>query len=63
MNPKLAVEPTVVVPPDIQVAQLNMPNLGDPKSACGHSLERDWVGQRYRFRLGWWRRLGQQGLA
>jgi TonB family protein len=33
-NPKLAVEPTVVVPPDIQVAQLNMPNLGDPKSTA-----------------------------
>jgi protein TonB len=32
LNPKLAVEPTVIVPPDIQVAQLNMPNLGDPKS-------------------------------
>jgi TonB family protein len=33
-NPKLAVEPTVIVPPDIQVAQLNMPNLGDPKSSA-----------------------------
>jgi protein TonB len=32
-NPKLAVEPTVIVPPDIHVAQLNMPNLGDPKSS------------------------------
>ena len=34
LNPKLAVEPTVIVPPDIQVAQLNMPNLGDPKSSA-----------------------------
>jgi protein TonB len=34
LNPKLAVEPTVIVPPDIQVAQLNMPNLGDPKSGA-----------------------------
>src|SRR5271156_6023509 len=34
MNPKLAVEPTVVVPPDIKVAMLNMPNLGDPKSSA-----------------------------
>ena len=33
-NPKLAVEPTVVVPPDIKVAMLNMPNLGDPKSSA-----------------------------
>jgi TonB family protein len=34
LNPKLAVEPTVVVPPDIKVAMLNMPNLGDPKSSA-----------------------------
>ncbi len=33
-NPKLAVEPTVIVPPDIHVAQLNMPSLGDPKSSA-----------------------------
>jgi periplasmic protein TonB len=33
-NPKLAVEPTVIVPPDIKVAQLNMPSLGDPKSSA-----------------------------
>ena len=33
-NPKLAVEPTVVVPPDIHMAQVNMPNLGDPKSSA-----------------------------
>jgi TonB family protein len=32
-NPKLAVEPTVIVPPDVKVAMNNMPNLGDPKSA------------------------------
>jgi protein TonB len=30
-NPKLAVEPTVVVPPEIKLAT-NMPNLGDPLS-------------------------------
>jgi TonB family protein len=30
-NPKLAVEPTVVVPPDIKLAS-NMPNIGDPMS-------------------------------
>ncbi len=33
-NPKLAVEPTVVVPPDIQMAKISMPNLGDPKSSA-----------------------------
>jgi protein TonB len=34
MNPKLAVEPTVIVPPDIKVAMNNMPTLGDPKSSA-----------------------------
>jgi len=34
LNPKLAVEPTVIVPPDLKVAMLNMPNLGDPKSSA-----------------------------
>jgi protein TonB len=34
MNPKLAVEPTVIVPPDIKVAMNSMPNLGDPKSTA-----------------------------
>jgi protein TonB len=33
-NPKLAVEPTVIVPPDIKVAMNSMPNLGDPKSSA-----------------------------
>jgi periplasmic protein TonB len=34
LNPKLAVEPTVMVPPDIKVAMNSMPNLGDPKSSA-----------------------------
>jgi periplasmic protein TonB len=34
LNPKLAVEPTVVVPPDIKVAMNSMPDLGDPKSSA-----------------------------
>jgi protein TonB len=34
LNPKLAVEPTVEVPPDIKVAMNSMPNLGDPKSTA-----------------------------
>jgi protein TonB len=29
-NPKLAVEPTVVIPPQVHIATNNMPNLGDP---------------------------------
>jgi periplasmic protein TonB len=29
-HPKLAVDPTVVIPPLVQMAQNNMPNLGDP---------------------------------
>ena len=31
-NPKLAVEPTVVIPPQVKLAMNNMPNLGDPMS-------------------------------
>jgi TonB family protein len=34
LNPKLAVEPTVMVPPEIKIAQNNMPNFGDPKSTA-----------------------------
>jgi len=30
LNPKLAVEPTIVIPPQVQLASVNMPNLGDP---------------------------------
>jgi protein TonB len=31
-HPKLEVEPTVVVPPQVRIAQAAMPNFGDPKS-------------------------------
>jgi TonB family protein len=31
-HPKLTAEPTVVVPPDIKMAAVNLPNLGDPMS-------------------------------
>src|SRR3954452_4598125 len=31
-NPKLTVDPTIVVPPQVQLASNNMPNLGDPMS-------------------------------
>jgi len=31
-NPKLPVEPTVVIPPQVKLAVNNMPNLGDPMS-------------------------------
>jgi periplasmic protein TonB len=31
-HPKLAVEPTVVIPPEVHLASNNMPNLGDPMS-------------------------------
>ncbi len=30
LNPKLPVEPTIVIPPQVQLASNNMPNLGDP---------------------------------
>lgn len=29
-HPKLAVEPTIIIPPQVQLASNNMPNLGDP---------------------------------
>jgi periplasmic protein TonB len=29
-HPKLAVDPTIVIPPQVQMAQNHMPNLGDP---------------------------------
>ncbi|HWR36284.1 MAG TPA: energy transducer TonB [Clostridia bacterium] len=31
-NPKLTVEPTVVVPPQVKIANANLPNFGDPKA-------------------------------
>ena len=31
-DPKLPIEPTIVVPPDIKLAQPNLPELGDPMS-------------------------------
>ncbi len=31
-HPKLAVEPTVVIPPEVHLAMNNLPNLGDPMS-------------------------------
>ena len=31
-DPKLPVEPTIVIPPQVQLASNNMPNLGDPLS-------------------------------
>jgi len=31
-HPKLAVEPTIVMPPQVHLATNNLPNLGDPKS-------------------------------
>jgi len=43
-NPKLAVEPTVVVPPDIKLAQVNVPNLGDPMSHMPSSLPSNGTG-------------------
>ena len=34
-NPKLPVEPTVVIPPQVKLAQVNMPNFGDPVAQVG----------------------------
>ena len=34
-NPKLAMDPSVVIPPEIQLPNLNMPVFGDPKGVNG----------------------------
>jgi len=43
-NPKLAVEPTVVIPPQVHIAQPDMPNLGDPLSHMPASLPSNGTG-------------------
>ena len=42
-RPKLAVEPTVIVPPQVKMAS-NMPNLGDPTSPAMPSLPSNGIG-------------------
>ncbi len=34
LNPKLPVEPTIVIPPQVHLASNNMPNLGDPMAGA-----------------------------
>ncbi len=34
-NPKLAVEPTVVIPPQVKLPAVNLPNFGDPMAQVG----------------------------
>jgi len=34
-DPKLPVEPTVVIPPNVQIPQTNLPNFGDPMANVG----------------------------
>jgi TonB family protein len=34
-NPKLVVEPTVVIPPQVKVPMVNLPNYGDPMAQVG----------------------------
>jgi TonB family protein len=43
-NPKLAVEPTVVVPPQVKLPQVASLNLGDPKSALAAGLPSNGTG-------------------
>lgn len=42
--PKLPVEPTIVVPPQVHLQQPNMPNLGDPLSHMPASLPSNGTG-------------------
>jgi len=42
--PKLPMEPTVVIPPQVHIAQPNLPNLGDPLSHMPASLPSNGTG-------------------
>jgi TonB family protein len=42
--PKLPMEPTVVIPPQVHIQQPNMPNLGDPLSHMPASLPSNGTG-------------------
>jgi protein TonB len=42
--PKLPVEPTIVIPPQVHLAQPNLPNLGDPLSHMPASLPSNGTG-------------------
>jgi TonB family protein len=35
LNPKLAMEPTIIAPPDVKMPNVNMPNYGDPLQKIG----------------------------
>lgn len=35
LNPKLAMEPTIIAPPDVTLPNVNMPNYGDPLAKIG----------------------------
>ncbi len=43
-HPKLPVEPTVVIPPQVKLAQVAMPNLGDPKSVIPSGPPSNGIG-------------------
>jgi len=43
-HPKLAVEPTVVMPPQVKLPSPNMPNIGDPKSNIMPTLASNGTG-------------------
>jgi protein TonB len=43
-HPKLAVEPTVVVPPQVKIAQAALPNFGDPKAVIPSGPPSNGVG-------------------
>ncbi len=43
-HPKLAVEPTVVMPPQVKLPSPNMPNFGDPKSNIAPTLASNGTG-------------------
>ncbi len=59
-HPKLAVDPAIMMPKDIQLPNNNLPNLGDPtdqRRRSGFQRQRQRSGHGYR--LGWRHRFGQ----
>src|SRR5437867_1511734 len=62
-NPKLVMEPTVIVPPDLQLPQFNMVQFGDPLRSVGAAFKRPGIGWRYRLGFTRRRRVGRRSWS
>ena len=59
MDPKLAMEPSIIAPPDVRLPDVNMAQYGDPLAKFGVAVEWTGVGRRHRVRQGRGRRVWQ----